>query len=387
MAGLDEWERLRFLGEGAQGQVFLVRTPARRARRQEALAQIRPSIGNIGGHDGESSASIVQRLLEAIEEYNRPERHDELGALKTFAIPASDATEAAQVQARLAAEITILQKVAHPAVLKLLAANSQERFIVTEFHGQGTLALHLQRYQGRALTALKAFRPLVDAVRVIHHEQGAIHRDIKPENIFVADDNRLVLGDFGIVFVSDVDRQTTTHERMGSHYWMAAFAYKQDRLPPEQITPALDIYPLAKTLWSMIAGRNGFPFWEWDRPENNLEALFPHDPLVAMINQQVIAKCIVREERDCIGSAPRLLTVVDELIAAGTSLGERPTGAVRWRCRMCQEGSYERVPTLLLAQMPGRGLDNQNTLAIYVCNNPSCGHAELFKDAMQLPNA
>jgi len=197
MADIDRWEKIRPLGEGGQGRVSLVRRPARTASRQAPRGQIRSCIGGIGGHAGESSDSVVQRLLQAIGEYNRIEDSDELGALKEFQIPPDDKAEEARAVGRLRGEVQALESINHPAVLKLLHHNISERFIVTEYHPNGTLDKQLHRYKGNVLKALEAFRPLVDAVVEIHsgyhpssaHERQiprapAIHRDIKPANIF-----------------------------------------------------------------------------------------------------------------------------------------------------------------------------------------------------------
>lgn len=113
------------------------------------------------------------------------------------------------------------------------------------------MAKHLDKYKGRALAVLLAFKPLVQGVGLIH-EQGAIHRDIRPENIFVANDGRLVLGDFGVVFFRDQKRARLTEiygERVGSHWWMAPWVYAPARVEIDEIKPALDIFPLAKVLW------------------------------------------------------------------------------------------------------------------------------------------
>jgi serine/threonine protein kinase len=125
-------------------------------------------------------------------------------------------------------------------VLKLLRSNVGERFIVTEYHECGTLDKHLNCYRGDALAALQAFGKLVDGVLEIH-KLGAIHRDIKPENIFVTASGDLVLGDFGIVFFEAGERLTKTYgERVGSHYWMAPWAYDNVRLELSQMGYLLD---------------------------------------------------------------------------------------------------------------------------------------------------
>ena len=50
--------------------------------------------------------------------------------------------------------------------------------------------------------------PIVDALASIH-QKGLVHRDVKPGNIFVSDQDRLVLGDFGIVFPTEAEDRLT----------------------------------------------------------------------------------------------------------------------------------------------------------------------------------
>jgi len=95
---LNRWEKLKPLGEGGQGKVFLVRTPERVEARRQSQEQIRPCIGGIGGHDDVPSETVVQKLLKAIEEYNRGDSPNELGALKEFMIPSDNPAEAAQAR-------------------------------------------------------------------------------------------------------------------------------------------------------------------------------------------------------------------------------------------------------------------------------------------------
>jgi serine/threonine protein kinase len=314
-----------------------------------------------------------------------PDPVERLGALKQFKITPNDKDEEAKAIGRLESEVRALEKVKHRAVLRLLHANVDERFIVTEYHLHGTLAQNLNRYKGNTLAALEAFRWMVDGVHEIH-KQGAIHRDIKPENIFVADSGDLVLGDFGIVFFQDGERLTTTYERVGSHFWMAAWAYYNARLELDKVNPKLDIYPLGKVLWSMISGRNGFPYWEYAEPDNNLEKLFPNDSIMPLVNE-LFAKCVVRHEKDCLlSNASDLLSEVDGLIhKIKARRGHRPDGAETWSCRVCGKGSYQPAspPTgfqhgpVMMAQISGGAITDTRAFSISVCDH--CGHAELFK--------
>jgi serine/threonine protein kinase len=305
-------------------------------------------------------------------ELGTPDKPKDVGALKEFMIPSGDKAEEARAEGRLGAEIKALGDLEHPAILKLLHANAAKRFIVTEYHPGGTLEKHLARYKGRVLAAMEALRPIVEAVVAIHN-RNAIHRDIKPVNIFVAGDGHLVLGDLGIVIYRDDHRLTATKERVVSHFWMAPWAYKNEKLEIEEIRPTLDIYPLARVLWSMIAGRNGFSYWEYDRDENNLERLFPNDPMMPLVNC-LFSKSIVREEVNCLRSAKELLLEIDKLIDTARLGAYRPEASGSWPCQICGRGRYSQKA--LMETGFGGALQYSN-FAVYVCDK--CGHAELFK--------
>jgi len=384
------WEIVRKLGEGGQGEVSLVRSPSRQTARENARKALAGLVHNITGIGGDV---VGPRFFEAIAEYNRPDTPDELGALKRFKIPTSDREEEARAVGRLESEVHALQVLRHPAVIRLLDANVNDRFMVTEYHDLGTLHENLNRHKGDALASLRAFRKLVDGVAEIHRN-GAIHLDIKPENIFITASGDLVLGDFGIVFFEDDTRLTKTYgERVGSHYWMAPWAYEDVRVQLSQVKAPLDIYPLGKVLWSMISGRNGFGFWEYKRAENDLEQIFPNDPSMPLVNS-LLSGCVVREEKDCLPSVAELRSAVDELIELVSTYqrGFRPDSADTWPCRTCGRGRYlvasappgfdpnnpsMTAPLRIPTHVPGRTISDRAGFSVYICNH--CGHAELFK--------
>jgi hypothetical protein len=155
---------------------------------------------------------------------------------------------------------------------------------------------------------------------------------------------------------------------------MAPWAYRNHRLAIEDLTPSLDIFPLAKVLWSMISGRDGFPYWEFDRNENNLERIFPDDPMMPRLNR-LLSKCIVREESECALSAAELLAEVDTLIKSARTAGQRPKDGGPWPCRMCRVGRYSET-NLVMSAFVGNS-SNRVPFKVHVCER--CGHAEMFR--------
>ncbi len=304
----DGWEVINELGKGGQGIVYAARSPERVKHLQPIASEIGRIINQTVGPNKDFLA-FARNIVEA----GGPDPPSALGALKCFQIPENDVDERKRAIGRLESEIKALYAIRHANVLKLLHSNLDRRFIVTEFHSGGTLRSNLHRFRGNAARALDSFSRLLDGVAHIH-EQGAIHRDIKPENIFITQAEELVLGDFGIVFIGADGRLTKTYgERVGSHWWMAPWAYADTRLELDRVGPQLDLYALGKVLWSMIAGRDGFGFWEYQTDENNLELLFPGDENMHLVNQ-LLSSCIVRRPESCLPTAKALKEAVDATI-------------------------------------------------------------------------
>src|SRR5579862_4371853 len=83
-------------------------------------------------------------------------------------------------------------------------------------------------------------------------------------------------------------------------------------------------------------------FWEYAEDGNNLEKFFPDDPSMALVNE-LLAKCVVRREKDCVlSSVLDLLSEVEGLIdKIKARWGYRPDGAQTWPCRVCGRGNYQ----------------------------------------------
>lgn len=160
---------------------------------------------------------------------------------------------------------------------------------------------------------------------------------------------------------------------------MAPWAYDNVRLALDQIKPPLDIFPLGKVLWSMISGRNGFPFWEFDAASNNLAKLFPGDPTMHLVND-LLRKCIVRYEKDCVPTAADLLSEMDGLtqkLKARDSF--RADGATTWPCRVCGRGIYQdgNKTVLLKERRHVGGIQVVEVpVKVFICNH--CGHTQFF---------
>jgi len=222
-----DWEPIRNLGRGGQSEVYLARSPLRVAQRKVFLSAL--SLDELNANS----------FATASYEYARPERLSELGALKKFNIRVGGAP----AEERLKKEIAILRE-NRANLPRLLAANEVKQWMVTEYFPGGTLEKHPLRYKGKPILALRAFRILVKTVAALHKD-GIVHRDIKPANIFIGSYGKLILGDFGIVFVPGTDsRLTITDEQVGPWEHMPPWADIDKRL--EDVRPNFDVYMLGR---------------------------------------------------------------------------------------------------------------------------------------------
>ncbi|MGP3936221.1 serine/threonine-protein kinase [Nonomuraea sp. KM88] len=82
------------------------------------------------------------------------------------------------------------------------------------------------------------------------HAHGIQHRDVKPANVFLTDDGRVVLTDFGIARLEDQATITESGLLVGSPGYIAP-----ERLRGERGGPASDLWSLGATLYSAVEGQ------------------------------------------------------------------------------------------------------------------------------------
>lgn len=363
MTKYGDWEEVERIGGGGQSEVYKVRTPKRVTQR----ANIAKNLPKIFGQ------MQLDLLASAMYDFARPDAPNELAALKVFKIPPSG-PEHDLALGRLENEIAVLSQNL-PGMLKLLDSNKAERWIVTELMSGGTLEDHPETFQGNAYRALKAIRPLVNTLAILHNEKK-VHRDIKPANVFIGSDERLVLGDFGIVYLPERERLTLTHERVGPRDYMPQWANLGER--HEVVEPNYDVYMLGKLLWCMVSGRMKLPR-EWHkRPPFDLSLTFPTRPGMPLLNA-ILDKCLVDEPEHCLASARELLERIDKTITLLEG-GGRLRDAPDMNCPICGKGYYEpytRYRRVGLASYDehNRPLGQLN-VHVFVCT--FCQHYELF---------
>jgi serine/threonine protein kinase len=380
------WQIVKPLGnQTGQAEVFLVRSPQR-------VAELSAASRAIQAYGRTKSADDPAIFATAIWQSARADLTAELGALKIFKMRGDGPEAVQEVLDRLKGEIEILKQ-HRPGLLPMLAASDEDRWIITEYQSGGTLQDYPHRFKGKAALALRAFRPLVQAVQGLHSER-IVHRDIKPANVFVANESDLILGDFGIVYLPyQAERVTRTNERVGPFDYMPSWADLGERL--EQVEPNFDVYMLGKLLWCMVSGRLKLPREYFRKKEFDLTLLFPDDPHMHVVNS-ILDRCVVEGPKDCFDSAAELLSTVDVFLRmidrGGRLMGER----IPRPCRVCGMGHYQSsgIPSTLRT-LPKEGpvglgiwINGKDpaTIPVYPFACDSCGHVEFFTRPAPRPN-
>lgn len=167
-------------------------------------------------------------------------------------------------------EAVALDRVRHPNVINRLGHGTAIDLTGTTFH-----YIVLEYLPGGDLFALTKTRPL-SLQRVLFyleqvcsglahaHKCGVIHRDIKPQNLLLTADKEIVkIADFGVARIDATEGAIT---RVGTNIYSAPEhnplmqTGQLDtgglRLPHEHLSPAADIYSLAKTTYTLLAGES-----------------------------------------------------------------------------------------------------------------------------------
>ena len=365
-----KWEVVRSISRGGQGQVYLVRDAAANSNTTDRRKTLRHAIATLVGVNVESQYEDAHsRFADEIRRITSESQTPHGALKKLLPIEEGAAEHEAAAFERMRLELSTLQSVDHPALVKVLDSNLDEKWFVMEFLERGTLSSRLDKYKGNVLDALRDLRPIVDAVSALH-TSNVVHRDIKPDNIFVASDDHLVLGDCGLAFkLENEDRLTVTFENVGTRDFQPPWSHSM-RLA--DVRPTFDVFSLGKVLWAMVSGRPRFPFWYSYRPENDLREMFQDEPAVQFVHDIVNKSVVESEDQATILDATELLAEVDSAISAVSQGCQLPSRSHGMRCRFCGIGRYQPAN-----RHPLTGISDTVYERIYfLCGH--CGHIESF---------
>jgi len=213
------------LGHGGFGITYLARDEKLGA--QVAIKEYLPA--EVAGRTGEGTQVMPQPSKDAIKHYH--------WGLRNF-------VREAQALARFKHENIV-------RVLRFIETNGTA-YTVMEYERGQTLAQHLKETRQR-LNESALFRiimPILNGLQAVH-EAGLLHLDIKPENIYLREDGRPMLIDFGSA------RQAMSENRPSGRVALTRGYAAVEQYPDKgQLGPWSDVYALGATMYRCITGQH-----------------------------------------------------------------------------------------------------------------------------------
>jgi serine/threonine protein kinase len=163
----------------------------------------------------------------------------------------------ADTKSRFLQEGYAANQVNHPGVVRILDDDTTEdghAYLVMELLEGELLETRRVRKGGRLPLAdvFEVGEQLLDVVAAAH-EKGIVHRDIKPDNLFITQEGRLKVLDFGFAQMKSSFRteQTATGFLLGTPGFMSPEQAVGNR---PQIDAQTDVWAVGATLFQLISG-------------------------------------------------------------------------------------------------------------------------------------
>jgi eukaryotic-like serine/threonine-protein kinase len=158
---------------------------------------------------------------------------------------------------RLAVEFQAASMLEHPNIVRALECNNdgEVSYLVYELVEGSSLGVRIDQ-QGKLPEdeAIRIFTQLTQALQYAHVRQ-IIHRDVKPDNILLLPDGRAKLTDFGLAKDFNQSQDITRPaSALGTPHFMAPEQFADAK----NVSPRVDIYSLAATLYNALTGQIPF---------------------------------------------------------------------------------------------------------------------------------
>jgi eukaryotic-like serine/threonine-protein kinase len=183
--------------------------------------------------------------------------------------------------ARFDRETRAVATLNHPSILAIHDTGTFRGipWAVTELLQGESLAERLRSGPLAAEKAVEVAAQIAEGLAAAH-ARGIIHRDIKPDNIFLTNEGRAKILDFGIARIeqpartpgiSGAGRQSTS-----SQFLVGTAGYMSpEQVRGKSIDPRTDIFALGATFYEMLTGRRAFAR---ETPVETLGAVLRDDP-------------------------------------------------------------------------------------------------------------
>jgi Tol biopolymer transport system component len=216
----------------------------------------------------------------------------------------------------------------HPNILAIYYVGEQANapFIVSELLKGATIR---ERLEEGALPLRKAVEYAVQIARGLAaaHDKGIVHRDLKPDNVFVTDDGRVKILDFGVAKLTreDSPSDSTRTLQTGAGTVLGTVGY----MSPEQVRGQAvdgrsDLFSLGTLLYEMVSGKRAF---HRGTAADTMSAVLKEDPPdlsagdrgVPPIVDRIIRRCLEKNPQERFQSARDLAFALEDMTSVSTT--------------------------------------------------------------------
>src|SRR5687767_632239 len=232
----------------------------------------------------------------------------------------------------------------HPNILVVhdIATHDGTPYVVSELLEGETLR---NRIAGSPLAQRRAidYALQIASGLAAAHEKGIIHRDLKPDNIFVTNDGRVKILDFGLAKLTQLDgdqAQTDIPTRrvdtdpgvvMGTVGYMSP-----EQLKGRAVDQRSDIFSFGAILYEMLSGRRAF---HGESPAEAMSAILKEDPpelsdtnkTVSPALERLVNHCLEKNPQARFHSARDVAFALESLAGSGSTSAQAAIPAGGWR--------------------------------------------------------
>jgi eukaryotic-like serine/threonine-protein kinase len=164
-----------------------------------------------------------------------------------------------ELTARFLREGYVANAVQHPGTVRVLdddITDDGAPFLVMELLTGETLDARLGRLGRLSSREVVTIADQLLEVLCAAHAHNIVHRDLKPDNLFVTEEGRLKVLDFGIAHLREISSGSPTATRNGSLLGTPAFMPCEQALGHwSEVDTRTDIWSVGATLYTLLSGR------------------------------------------------------------------------------------------------------------------------------------